>query len=193
MSSTMGCPTQKHIMLTLSPILMTTLNYGQVFCFEENNSLKLGKNLMKTLWKTPGQQRRLINKCDFQTEISKTLLRNIFVCGVYSDILGEKLLSEDAASLTFEEAITRGELWEHTHSERWTVDINHVNASHTTTIDTRPAASNKACYRCGNLVHLASSAACPAHSATCHFWSKVGHYRLMGLSEAHERPPPWHR
>ena len=74
--------------------------------------------------------RRLINECDFQTEISKTLLRDIFVCGVCSDILGEKLLSEDAASLTFEEAITRGEAWERAHSERRTVDINHVNTSH---------------------------------------------------------------
>ena len=158
----MGCPTQKHLTLTLSPVLMTTLNYGQVFCFEENNSLKLGKNLTETLWNTPVDCVALSTSVTSRLK-SPTLLRDIFVCGVRSDILGEKLLSEDAASLTFEKAITHDEAWERARSERRTVDINHVNASHTQSL---PSVRQ-------------SSAACPDRSATCHLCSKVGHYCSM--------------
>ena len=49
------------------------------------------------------------------------MLRDIFVIGVRDDRLGERLLSEDASTLTFEEAINRAEAFERARTERRTV------------------------------------------------------------------------
>ena len=46
------------------------------------------------------------------------MLRNIFVIGVRDDRLGERLLSEDATTLTFEDAIKRAEAFERARAER---------------------------------------------------------------------------
>ena len=55
---------------------------------------------------------QLISDCNFLPAFATTLLCNIFVCGIHSNVLGERLLSEDSANLTYEMAITRGEAWE---------------------------------------------------------------------------------
>ena len=44
--------------------------------------------------------RRLSNDCEFDTAQS-FLLRDIFVCGIHNDRLGERLLAEESTALTF--------------------------------------------------------------------------------------------
>ena len=59
---------------------------------------------------------RLLGDCDFPPAFSSTLLRNIFVCGVQSGILGEKLLSEDSSTLTFRNGYcAKGSMGARTH------------------------------------------------------------------------------
>ena len=48
--------------------------------------------------------RRLAKDCNFGTN-QADLLRDIFVCGVYNDCLGERLLAEDESKLNFETAL----------------------------------------------------------------------------------------
>jgi hypothetical protein len=48
---------------------------------------------------------RLIAECNFTN--SAELLRDIFVIGVKNDRLGERLLTEDASKLTFDEAVAK--------------------------------------------------------------------------------------
>ena len=58
--------------------------------------------------------RRLIANCNFDAATALTLLWDIFVCGIYANPLGERLLSEDAAELTFDKVIAQAEAWERT-------------------------------------------------------------------------------
>ena len=61
--------------------------------------------------------RRLARDCDFGDKATE-MLRDIFVIGVRDDRLGERLLSEDATTLTFEDAIRRTEAFERARTER---------------------------------------------------------------------------
>ena len=49
--------------------------------------------------------------------MSSMLLRDIFVCGVSSSVLGERLLAEDATKLTFETAIQMAESFERAQAD----------------------------------------------------------------------------
>ena len=63
--------------------------------------------------------RRLSSDCSFgQSSNRETLLRDIFVTGVFNDRLGEKLLAEDASTLTFDLAIRKAEAFERARQER---------------------------------------------------------------------------
>ena len=55
---------------------------------------------------------RLACDCDFGDKVTK-MLRDIFIIRVHNDHLGKCLLSEDATTLTFEDAIKRAEAFEH--------------------------------------------------------------------------------
>ena len=117
--------------------------------------------------------RRLMTQCDFNAATSLILLRDIFVCGIYSNMLGERLLSEDAATLTFENAIARAEAWERARSDRQTVGSSQV-ARITSAIKPR-----RNCFRCNSAQHLATSPQCPARNAKCRKCTKVGHYAIV--------------
>lgn len=128
--------------------------------------------------------RRLAKECNFSD--SSFLLRDIFVMNVRNNTLGEKLLSEDAALLTFESAVQKAEAFERARSERTTIHptttlIASVNTSlpsrnNSTTIKPTLKNDSRLCYRCGSPNHLANNNYCPARKAICKSCNKVGHY-----------------
>ena len=61
--------------------------------------------------------RRLASQCAFGAN-RETLLRDIFVIGVFNDHLGEKILAEDEGTLTFDLAIKKAEAFERARQER---------------------------------------------------------------------------
>lgn len=73
--------------------------------------------------------RRLAKDCNFGASTNE-LLRDIFVCGVRDDKLGEKLLTEDASTLTFELAIRKAEAFERARLERRSVGATVAAMSH---------------------------------------------------------------
>lgn len=64
--------------------------------------------------------RRLAKDCNFGVSL-QDMLRDIFVIGVHNDRLGERLLSEDAMTLTFDLALTKAEAFERACKERRSV------------------------------------------------------------------------
>ena len=148
--------------------------------------------------------RRLAKECNFDTQL-QTMLRDILVIGVRDDVLGEMLLAEDASSLTFDTALSRGEAFERARVERNQATKDSTvcalqNSSRGTrkpqarqpkTTDGRPTGSDAAhkdgpalgrfqrrrCYRCGSEQHLANSPFCKARDATCRSCSKRGHFQ----------------
>ena len=105
--------------------------------------------------------RRLIKECDFTAAIGATLLRDIFVVGIYSNILGERLLAEDASTLTFDKAINMAEAFERARSERQTVEqcaIGLVSAVRDDTAGFRRVEERR-CYNCKATGHVRN--ACP--------------------------------
>lgn len=137
--------------------------------------------------------RRTIKECEFSADVAKSMLRDIFVCGIYSNALGERLLTEDAATLTFEAAITRAEAFERARSERQTVEGRYVAQVKTTIQDkdtrmqargqsSRSTVANQGqreCFRCKSLKHLANDASCPARRAICRKCNKTGHFEKV--------------
>ena len=124
--------------------------------------------------------RRLVGQCDFDAATSAMLLRDIFVCGIFSNLLGERLLSEDAAQLTFDSAIARAEAWERAKNDRQSVDnsnIAHVYKSSSNLAKNPPAP--KKCYRCNSSEHLANCLACPARNEICHGCGAMGHFKAV--------------
>ena len=61
--------------------------------------------------------RRLAKECNFGAN-QEELLRNIFVCGVHNDRLGERLLAEDESKLNFDIALAKAEAFERSQEER---------------------------------------------------------------------------
>lgn len=127
--------------------------------------------------------RRSANDCDFGANLSTTL-RDIFVIGVRDDRLGERLLSEDASTLTFEEALKRGEAYERARQERRTVhhgeSVHAVNSSRTLKKSGNDKErSNDTCYRCGRSGHRANFSGCPAKNARCNGCQKIGHFKSV--------------
>ena len=145
--------------------------------------------------------RRLAKDCDFGISLD-TMLRDIFVIGVWNDKLGESLLALDASTLTFAVAVQKSEAFERARSERHKVGHNQDvhgatvsnikrsgNASTPNIRDTGNASPNptaQLCYRCGRTNHLANSVDCPAKSAICKGCGKSGHFKLMCRSAQHK-------
>ncbi len=120
--------------------------------------------------------RRVARDCNFGNSLTETL-RDIFVLGVYDNNLGEKLLSEDDTTLTFDLAVKRAEAHERARCDR------HNLKPTSTAVAVNPLSSNSnststiACYRCGSKSHKANNATCPAKSASCRLCGKVGHFQ----------------
>lgn len=128
--------------------------------------------------------RRLVAECDLASSAS-TLLRDIFVIGVADDRLGERLLSEDATTLTFELAVAKAEAFERGKVERATsASVHFTSSAPTSRVQSSSGfgpsqdagRSANACYRCGSLKHFANYASCPARNAVCRRCSKTGHF-----------------
>ena len=131
--------------------------------------------------------RRLVKECDFGSSLI-TLLRDIFVCGVYDDRLGERLLAEDAASLTFETALAKAEAFERARADRQTVTPSvaaiekpqqrsrQMHAQPAQPANASADGLSSRCYRCGSSNHRANYPQCPAKNATCHNCQRKGHF-----------------
>ena len=104
--------------------------------------------------------RRLAKECDFGA-ILQNMLRDIFVIGVRDNNLGERLLSEDSSTLTFDSAIPKAEAFERARAERRTVTLQPqpitVNSvqHQPTGFKTQPV-----CFRCGSKTHKANQTSC---------------------------------
>lgn len=132
--------------------------------------------------------RRLAKECGFDTNL-QTMLRDIFVIGVRDNNLGERLLSENSSSLTFEQALQKAEAFERARNERRNVHAPNVNAvSHEVS---RPANQSHTvvCFRCGSKSHKANHPTCPAANATCNTCQKRGHFRKMCRSSSSSEAP----
>ena len=127
--------------------------------------------------------RRLGKECEFGANLH-TMLRDIFVIGVKDNTLGERLLSEDSSTLTFEAALQKAEAFERARSERRTVVAPQpitVGAVHSGPIAKQP---QPVCYRCGSTSHKANHASCPASSAQCRTCGKQGHFAKVCRSSS---------
>ena len=139
---------------------------------------------MEIITKYACKLRRLARECEFGETLNQ-MLRDIFVIGVRDDRLGERLLSEDATVLTFDEAIKRAEAFERARTERRTVHqdtlinqtIAHLPSKETSR--SRGDGTSNYCYRCGSKDHRANFSKCPAIKATCRKCSKVGHFKVV--------------
>ena len=145
--------------------------------------------------------RRLATDCDFG-EAQSALLRDIFVIGVCSDRIGERLLTEDASTLTFEGALARAEAAERAMVDRRTIGPPQVasvglhqqqpmqrhkptrtRAKTSVVINSHREGQERRdvtqCFRCGSSSHKANSVSCPAKLVKCNNCSKVGHFAKM--------------
>ena len=142
--------------------------------------------------------RRLAQQCDFG-DTASTLLRDIFVVGVHDDRLGERLLAEKAADLTFDNALGKAEAFERARVERGAVasaaaDINNVSHNEQVRKGARRSeqeATTRAdickCYRCGSIQHKANYEQCPARRKKCLLCLKIGHFKSCCKSKSQEK------
>ena len=131
--------------------------------------------------------RRLVSDCAFGGN-KMTLLRDIFMIGVFNDRLGEKLLAEEEIELTFDLAVRKAEAFERARQERASSKSTLISAvrrlpnqhpGNMAPAASKPASTSlrrRACYRCGSSDHIASAATCPAVSAKCCICGKNGHF-----------------
>ena len=150
--------------------------------------------------------RRLVQDCAFTAD-KQSLLRDVFVIGIKDSRLGERLLAEDPAVLTFENALQKAEAWEMARSDRGRLEhtsVNRVNVSksnrsyhasgnslcrdpprkESASFSNRSSNNSKVCYRCGSQAHLANSSSCPALNKACNKCKKTGHFSKM----CHSKP-----
>ena len=137
--------------------------------------------------------RRLVRECGFDSA-QLTLLRDIFVCGVYDDRLGERLLAEDASTLTFETALAKAEAFERARADRRTAVPSIATVTkprpvqHSSGSTPKPTDSRSRCYRCNSGQHRANYPQCPAKNAVCHNCQRKGHFKSVCKSSSHSHP-----
>ena len=83
---------------------------------------------------------RLASECNFSMSHNE-LLRDIFVFGIYNDLLGERLLAEDPATRTFEAALRKAEAFERAKKERGSAKVYNTTSQ---LEPEKPASSNSA-------------------------------------------------
>ena len=69
---------------------------------------------------------KVAKDCEFRD--TATMQRDIFVIGVTNDRLGEHLLTEDAATLTFDAAVAKAEAVERACQDRGRVQVEDIAA-----------------------------------------------------------------
>ena len=139
--------------------------------------------------------RRLSVQCNFAN--ATEMLRDVFVLGIHDDRLGERLLTEDAQTLTFDKALAKAEAFERAssdrskvghheqpsikwvskqHSNKCTVSVPNVKASDRTS-------DKVTCYCCGMRGHKAGNELCKARNAECRQCGKRGHFAVVCRSK----------
>ena len=130
--------------------------------------------------------RHLASDCNFGDNKS-TLLRDIFVIGIFNDCLGERLLA-DETTLTFDLAIKKVEAFDRARQECTSSKSATISAvQHSpdrrlrkpltaSTAARRSTAPSRCCYHCGSPDHIASAADCPPAHAKCRSCDKIGRF-----------------
>ena len=137
----------------------------------------------ETIAEFAGRLRRLSSDCAFKD--ASEMLRDVFVIGVRNDHLAERLLTQDAATLTFEKAVTKAETVERATSDR--SQMTTSTDSPTVLKVERPgeAGSSKSrlekrrgifCHRCGIPGQKAGHSNCKARNADCKKCGNRGHF-----------------
>lgn len=122
--------------------------------------------------------RRLTTKCEFEDFLDQAL-RDRFVCGIRSESVQKKLLTEDHKKLTFSSAVDIAQSAEAAEAKSKDFKgappaIHKVTPGHRNRQPPRQVLTpQKSCYRCGRSNH--EEQACRYRRATCHNCGKTGH------------------
>ena len=135
--------------------------------------------------------RRLTRHCEFGAYLDDAL-RDRFVCGLRSEMIQKKLLTE--TDLTFQRAVEIAHTME-TAAEnarklqspsRAAEQMPHSRNIGKVSSNGQGEATNSNCYRCGKSAHKAAQ--CPFRTAKCHNCGKTGHLRRV----CQQPKPPKH-
>ena len=127
--------------------------------------------------------RRMAADCQFGNDTS-TMCRDILVIGVADNALGERLLSENASTLTFDDALRKAEAFERARADRYKVHKG-LNVVQSQPVQRQSSSCLQSaakthphiiCFRCGKGSHKANSKSCPALAAVCKRCGTKGHY-----------------
>ena len=135
--------------------------------------------------------RRLTRHCEFGAYFDDTL-RDRFVCGLRSETIQKKLLTE--MDLTFQRAVEIAHTMETAarnarklqSPSRAAEQMPHSRNIGKVSSNGQGEATNSNCYRCGKSAHKAAQ--CPFRTAKCHNCGKTGHLRRV----CRQPKPPKH-
>ena len=158
------------------------------FCGAQSSALhrkrfmRLTQSASETIQQFAARIRREATLCNYGAFLNE-ISRDVFISGVYSDTLGEKLLVEDLDNLTFERAVAIAEVAERAHIEREQikssekvdyVERRQVESNNRTQQNNRDFKTNRSvCYRCDKN-HDRDK--CPALDKTCFKCGRKGHF-----------------
>ncbi len=172
---------------------------GSTSTLLRRKSLMEAKQLQsETITTYANRLRKLGNECNYGANLPE-MLRDVFCIGVRNDRLAEKLLVADAATLTFDKAVSIGESVERAYLDRRGVTSDQqARAIVTNQHPLRKSASSSqqssdmSCYRCGG-GHMAGFPQCPAINSTCRSCGKRGHFAKVCTSSAENKSQQWKR
>lgn len=168
--------------------------------FVGSASILLKRKTFFDTQQTPGETvteyacrlRRIAADCCFK-DVGENL-RDKFVLGIFDSNLGERLLTEDASTLTFELALQKAQAYERARRDRQSVESNATSKTTISFVKNQTRYENnckpkvqteqRACYRCGNGTHKANFSGCPAKNAVCKKCSKKGHFARVCRSSS---------
>ena len=126
--------------------------------------------------------RRLTKHCEFGAYLDDAL-RDRFVCGLRSETIQKKLLTE--TDLSFQRAVDIAHTMESAAENarklqspsRAAVSVPHARNIGKVSSNGQGEATNSNCYRCGKSTHKAAQ--CPFRTAKCHNCGKIGHLKRV--------------
>lgn len=148
----------------------------------------------ETIAQFVAELRRLAVHCNFEAHLDQAL-RDRLVCGLRSDSIQKKLLSE--ATLTLARAIEISQGMEAAEKNVRSLkepepQVNHLAGS--SRVNSMPRSKPSACYRCGRTNHTQNN--CRYINATCNSCGKKGHISPVCMSSGKpsgQPPKPKHR
>ena len=137
----------------------------------------------ETIAEYAGRLRRLSSDCAFKDP--SEMLRDVFIIGIRNDHLAERLLTQDAATFTFEKAVIKAETVERATLDRSQM-ITSTDFPTVLKVDrSSEALSSKSlsertrgvfCHRCGIPGQKAGHSHCKARDADCRKCGSRGHF-----------------